>query len=81
MMRKLKRTVLSVLAPCGEYPMPEPALTGAVRLLYPEVTISDVRAAVRALEEDGYVIGVAHELIDTTWSLTPKGIHLSRQLP
>ena len=77
---RLKRAVLAALLPCGDEPLPEAALVNAVRLMERDVTQGDVLAAVRLLEQEGYVSGVSDDLFGRNWLLTAKGTHKARQL-
>jgi DNA-binding PadR family transcriptional regulator len=79
----LARPILLALHACDGIPMPESALLGAVRnLSVPHrPTNSDIGAALRAVEELGYVKGVTDELDGArTWTLTEKGKHRAREL-
>lgn len=80
-MINLKRYILTALLPMGDNPMPEAALYAAVRLIArPEPTASDINAAVRSCESDGYVAGLTDDLTGRTWTLTAKGTHKARGL-
>lgn len=78
----LKKFILQALHACDGLPMPQAALIGAVQnLARPgQPTQADVLDALKAVEADGYVNGAADDIMDTTWTLTTRGVHKARNL-
>jgi len=78
----LKKFILLALNACDGQPMPESALISAVQILARpgQPTGGDVQDALRAVEAEGYAQGASDDLLDTTWTLTTKGLHKARQL-
>jgi hypothetical protein len=62
--------------------MPEDSLISAVQILCrpQRPTRSDIETALRALEAEKFITGVSDNIIGTSWTLTPKGVHKARQL-
>lgn len=79
----IKRFVLRALGRMEGLPLPEAQLVTAINGGFtPRPLLSDVHLAMRELEADGFVQGVADELDKTaaTWTLTEKGNHKARGL-
>lgn len=78
----LERNLLRALLAAAGQPFPESALVHAARrLTFPgRPTTADVLDALRALEAGQFVLGVTEELLETTWTLTTRGLHKARQL-
>jgi hypothetical protein len=80
-MKNLKQNILKALEACDGLPIPEVSLHAAVQILARphQPTQSDVQAAMRTLENEQFIAGVSDSIIGTSWTLTPKGVHKTRQ--
>jgi hypothetical protein len=77
----LKPAILLVLRGMAGAPTTDAALLMAVRMSFPNAIDTEIRDAVRNLEQNGCVAGVRDEILDTiTWTLTQKGQHAARVL-
>lgn len=76
MRNTLKRFILRALDQMGGQPISQIALFAAVRSAFPTALESEITAAHKDLESDGFVAGARDDLdSQVTWTLTTKGQH------
>lgn len=76
LLARLKLHALRSLARMDGQPMPDAALRDSLRLgfRHDHVTETHIEMAIRALDAEGYLVGVNEALItETYWSLSTKG--------
>lgn len=78
---KIKRFALRCLLRMDGTPMPEPSLVDSIRLVMPEITLSDITVALAEMESDHLATVHRDDLTETrSWLLTDRGTHKAKQL-
>lgn len=70
----IKKTILRALKDCGQYPCPEGALRSQVEFTASRMTRVEFESALRDLDANGFVAGVAPKIgTDRKWAITDAG--------